>query len=99
MPNLTPFQGAIEALKPDATGSDLVQLLDGKVKRTTALEWKAGRVVPPQWALQLLATKIHASVAPKLEAAAIAENQPERIGKRAGTLNIRRYNARRNQSA
>ena len=93
MPDVTLFRSAVESLKPGATGTDMVALLDGKVKRTTALEWKAGRKHAPQWALHLLAQKIERETAPRMDLAARLKAAPERIGKRAGAINLARYRA------
>ena len=89
----TIFRQAVEILKPGATGRDLIALLDGKAKRTTALDWLAGRAEAPQWALRLLAQKIEQDTAPRLEIAARLKAAPERIGKRAGAINLARYRA------
>lgn len=94
---LTAFRAAVETLKPGATGSDMVRLLDHRVKRTTALEWKAGRVHAPRWALELLAAKILADAVPKIKVARQLQEMPERPGLKAGARNLAVYLANRNR--
>lgn len=95
MPPLTPFARGVAQLQPGATGSDMAALLDHKAKRTTVLQWYAGRAAAPRWALQLLAAKIRLRVATPLAIAAELDAMPERPGLSAGAINIRRWNARR----
>lgn len=89
---VTAFGRLVEVLKPGATGTDLVELLDGKAERTRALHWKAGRKMPPAWAIDLLRAKLqrrHES-----ERAIAAEAKPG-VGRRANAIHLQRYNARR----
>ena len=92
MAELTPFGALIEALKPGATGRDIVELLDGRAERTLALHWKAGRWLPPAWAVDLLRAKLERRH--ELERA-IASQAKAGPGRKAGTRNIMAYNARR----
>ena len=92
---MTPFAEGIEALQPGATGRDMVDLLDGRAKRTTALEWKSGRHRAPRWALQLLASKIRQRANQQAAIAARLDATPERPGYAAGAKNLAAYLARR----
>jgi hypothetical protein len=96
---VTTFKAGVDLLHPNATGRDLVTLLDGKAKRTAALNWYAGTRQPPQWACHLLASKINAHYRPlqaKLDAIATQlEQAPERPGLKAGAINLARWRARR----
>jgi len=70
-------------------------MLEGKAKRTTALDWFAGRHHAPQWALDLLARQIQDKAS---ELAAIAHDvrqTKERPGLKAGALNLAKWRARR----
>lgn len=93
----TAFSRAIDALHPDASGSAIVDLLDGRTKRTTALGWRAGRRHAPQWAMQLLARKIQARADQLAKVASEARNEKERLGLSAGALNLRKYHANKNR--
>ncbi len=95
---VTPFARAAQTLRPGATGRDLVQLLDGRAKRSVALHWYAGRRQAPQWSLQLLAAKIRQQIAEPAKLATELETAPERLGIRAGANNIQRWRARRHES-
>ena len=88
----TPFAQTVEALRPGATGKDLVELLDGKAERTLALHWKAGRANPPQWAIDLLCDKLARRHAAERSAALQMKTGP---GRKAGTRNLLAYMARR----
>lgn len=88
----TPFARAIEWLKPGATGRDIVNLLDGKANRTTALDWRSGRRAPPQWAIDRLRQRIVACAVDGIDAIGLAEPG---VGRQANAIHIRRYNARR----
>ena len=58
---VTPFSRVLDRLAPGATGSELAKLFNGKVDRTLACHWKAGRRHPPQWAIDHLKA-IHAQI-------------------------------------
>lgn len=87
----TPFAELIDILKPGATGSDMVELLDGKAPRTRALDWKAGRYGPPAWAIDLLRTKLRQRHEKESVIAARVMPGP---GLKAGAINLARYRAR-----
>jgi len=93
--DFTAFARAVELLKPGASGSDIAAMLDHRVTRFCALNWKAGRANAPRWALHLLAAKARARAEPHLAIASELESLPERVGRKAGTRNIMAYNARR----
>lgn len=82
----------MELLKPGATGSDMVALLDGKAGRTVALDWKAGRYGPPAWAIELLRDKL--ARRHELERA-IANKAKPGPGLKAGARNLAAYLATR----
>ncbi len=88
------FQAAIEALKPNATGSDAAALLDNRVSRHVCLNWRAGRRRAPQWALQLLARKIRERATHATDLANHLDAQKERPGLKAGALNLAKWRAR-----
>jgi len=92
---LTPFARAIETLKPGATGSDIAALLDHKVSRHCALNWKAGRHPPPAWALALLAQKVRAQASHRFAIAHDLDQMKTGPGRKAETRNIMAYNAKR----
>jgi hypothetical protein len=85
---VTAFAELVHAVKPGATGKDLVELLDGRAERTRALHWRAGRRGPPQWAIDLLIAKLTAQHARQLAIAAKAK--PGR-GLKAGAKNLAIY--------
>jgi hypothetical protein len=93
----TPFRRAVTALKPDATGSDLVRLLEGKARRTTALGWFVGRRQAPKWTLDILARKIREQALPAIALANELDKEKERLGLSAGALNLRKYHANKNR--
>ena len=95
MADFTAFSRAVELLQPGASGSDIAAMLDHKVTRFCALNWKAGRANPPAWALQILAAKLRAQTTKPLAIASELEALPERVGRKAGTRNIMAYNAKR----
>lgn len=95
MSDLTAFRRAVDAIEPGATGSKIAALLDHKAKRTTVLQWYAGRWHAPQWALHLLARKIRADALPRLAIADQLDNLPDRPGKSVGAKNLAAYLARR----
>ena len=96
MKPVTPFAELVYTLRPGATGKDLVELLDGRVERTCALHWRAGRRGAPQWALQLLADKIERDARERLERANRLRQTKERPGLKAGALNLAKWRARKN---
>ncbi len=94
MRDATPFSQVVEILQPGATGRDLVELLDGRAQRTTALHWRSGRRGAPTWAIDLLRHKLRQ----RLElATAIGAQMKAGPGKKAGTRNIMAYMARANR--
>lgn len=93
----TAFSRAVYALHPSASGRVIVDLLDGRANRTTALGWLAGRREAPRWVLQLLADKIQARANELAKVANEARNEKERVGMSAGALNLRKYHANRNR--
>jgi hypothetical protein len=90
----TPFAELVNVLHPGATGKPLVGLLDGKARRTTALDWISGRRNAPQWAIDLLRRKLHERQALELEIAAKAKPG---VGKQAGARNLAAYLAKRDR--
>src|SRR5216684_3006504 len=88
---VTRFARAVEALQPGAGGRSIAKLLDGRVTRHCALNWKAGRRRAPKWALDLLAAKIRAQAATPLAIAAEIDRAKERPGMQAGAINLARY--------
>lgn len=92
MAEATPFARIVERIKPGATGRDIVELLDGKVQRTVALNWRSGRRTPPQWAIDRLRQRWHAIA---LAADADLAQMKTGPGKKAGTRNLLAYLARR----
>ena len=86
--DLTAFRRAVEILHPGATGSDLVELLDGRAKRTTALQWQAGRCHAPRWAIETLVQKIRAQAESRAAIAQELESLPDRPGRKAGSRNL-----------
>lgn len=91
---LTPFARALFELQPGATGRDAAALLDHRAKRTTVLQWIAGRAHAPRWALQILADKLTERAQTPLTIAAELRAMPDRPGLRAGAINLARYRAR-----
>ena len=91
MASVTPFAQLIEALKPGATGKDIVALLDGKAERTRALHWRAGRRGSPQWAVDLLRSKLRQR---HEQERAIADRQIVGPGSKAGARNLAVWQAR-----
>jgi hypothetical protein len=97
-PDRTVFSRLVEYLKPGATGRDIVELLDGRPNRTTALHWKAGDWHAPKWALDLLAAKLTARVNREQEIVAnLMRNHVERPGRKAGAKNLAAWRARQNK--
>jgi len=92
---VTLFARAIETLQPGAGGRSIAKLLDGRVSRHCALNWKAGRRQAPKWALDILAAKIRAHTTNPLAIAAELEATPERLGLKAGAINLARWRAHR----
>ena len=92
MVQATPFAALIEAVHPGATGRHLVELLDRKAHRTTALDWRSGRRNPPQWAIDTLRAKLMARHEREL---AIIDGAKAGPTKRAGARNLATYLARR----
>lgn len=88
----TPFAELVDILKPGATGSDMVALLDGRTQRTRTLDWKAGRYGPPAWAIDLLRAKLRQRHEKESAIAARAKPGP---GLQAGAKNLAVYLARR----
>ena len=95
MPVINPFARAVETLQPGATGAAMSELLDRRVTKHCALNWKAGRAPAPHWALQLLAAKIRAQADLRQAIAEEIERTPMSPGRKAGTRNIMAWNARR----
>lgn len=93
----TTFSRAVTALQPGATGSDLVRLLNGKAKRTTALDWLAGRYHAPAWALHMLADALEHRTSKQQMIINEIRQTKERPGKRAGALNLAKYLASHNR--
>jgi len=91
----TLFLEAIETLQPGAGGRAIVELLDGRVQRCTALDWKAGRTHAPKWALELLADKIEARLQPPASTVRRLRQTKDRPGKKAGAINLARWLASR----
>lgn len=91
---LTAFPLAVRTLLPTATGSDIAALLDHRAKRTTVLQWMAGRAHAPRWALELLAAKLTARAEIDLAAARMAAGAKERPGLAAGAKNLAAWKAR-----
>ena len=92
--DVTRFARAVEALQPGASGRSIAKLLDGRVTRHCALNWKAGRRQAPKWALDILAAKIRARTMMPLAIAAEIDRAKERPGKQAGAINLAVYLAR-----
>jgi len=92
----TAFRRAVTTLNPNATGRDMVRMLDGKAKRTTALDWYAGRHHAPRWALERLAHEIQARANELAAIAAEVRQTKERPGLKAGALNLAKWRARKN---
>jgi hypothetical protein len=92
---LTAFPLAVEALLPGATGSQIAALLDHKAKRTTVLQWVAGRHPAPRWAMDILAAKHRARAAMHLAIAETADKAKPGPGKKAGTRNLLKWKAER----
>ena len=95
MLHATPFSRLVEVLRPGATGRDLVELLDGKANRTTALHWRSGRRGVPQWAIEILRDKLRRRHERERLIADHIATLPERPGLRAGAKNLAAYLARR----
>lgn len=95
MADVAAFRRAVDAIAPGASGTRIAALLDGKVKRTTAIEWYAGRRHAEPWALHLLARKLRAQATPQIELADYLEQIKDRPGKKAGAINLARWLASR----
>lgn len=99
---VTPFAELLEALQPGATGKAIAALLDHRAERTRALHWRAGRRGPPQWAIDLLVTKLERKAADQREAIERAKQIKAGPGIRAGAANLARWKvaqaAKRNAS-
>ena len=95
MADVTAFRRAVDAISPGASGTAIAALLDNKAKRTTVLQWYAGRRHAEPWALHLLARKIRDRALSQLELAAELDQIKTRPGKQAGTRNLLAYLARR----
>jgi hypothetical protein len=93
---LTPFAELAYALRPGATGKDLVELLDGRAERTLTLHWRAGRVHAPMWAIELLASQLERRHE-RERAIVNRARQKERPGLSAGALNLARWRANQNR--
>jgi len=76
----------------------MAALLEHKASRQLATHWYAGRRQAPQWALDMLASKLAAIARPRLQLAEQLRRLPPRIGKRAGAKNLAAYNARKNKA-
>lgn len=94
---VTPLAQLANILKPGATGTDLVTMLDDKVERTLALHWRSGRRGTPRWALELLAAKIQARASAMQQVAESIRSVPDRPGLSAGAKNLAAWHARRNK--
>ena len=94
MKPVTQFRQAVDLLLPNATGSQVAALLGNQVSRNACCNWLAGRRQPPQWALQLLASKIREQALPAIELAKQLDTQKERLGLKAGALNLAKWRAR-----
>jgi hypothetical protein len=90
----TPFARIVDRIKPGATGRDIVELLDGRVQRTVALNWRSGRRAPPQWAIDRLRQRWQA-----IEQAAAADLAQLRPGPglKAGARNLAAWRAAQNR--
>ena len=86
-----PFELAIRALWPNATGQELVALFDGRAAVTTIANWRAGRRGIPAWAIDRLHQRID-------ERSAQAKRHLQHVapgpGLKAGAINLARYRAR-----
>jgi hypothetical protein len=91
----TPFAELLNVLHPGATGKAIVEILDGKTNRTTALHWRSGRRRAPKWVIALLADKLRQRQAREAAIADRAIRAPERPGLKAGAKNLAAYLARR----
>jgi hypothetical protein len=93
LPHETAFSRALEIVAPRASGRQLVPLFDGKANRTTILNWRNGRRAVPHWAIEIL-RHIHATKGAELDNHLREATQKETgPGKRAGAINIKRWNA------
>jgi hypothetical protein len=88
----TPFAELANVLKPGASGRDIAELLDNKVSRHLALHWKAGRSMPPAWAIDLLRGKLARR---HEQERAIADKAKPGPGLKAGARNLAAYLAAR----
>ena len=88
LPEQTAFAVAVERIGK----RNLVELFEGRANRTTIANWKAGRHPAPQWAIDRLQQEWQAIDTATREALSRIPLGPT---KRAGALNIQRYNARR----
>lgn len=93
--HVTLFAELVNALHPGAGGRTIAKLLDHRARRTAVLNWRAGRRGTPQWALDLLAAKLHARSTEHLAIVARAKQAPPRPSLKAGAANIRAWHARR----
>jgi hypothetical protein len=94
---VTAFARGVEVLHPGASGSVIAELLEHRAKRTTVLQWKAGRRQAPQWAMDMLTDKIQARADALHAEAARIRKVPERIGLKAGARNLAAYLAKRDR--
>lgn len=90
-----PIWLAIRLLYPNKpTRQELLSIFDGRASYEQITEWRYGRVMPPNWAREMLLAKVHQALPAKAIDKAIRE-LPQGPGLRVGAKNLANYLARR----
>lgn len=90
-----PIWLAVRLLFPGKpTRQQLLDLFDGRASYDVITEWRYGRVMPPDWARDMLLDKVHKALPTNAIDKAI-RGLPQGPGLRAGAKNLAAYLARR----